>query len=118
MLSAGEQLAIPSPTISPLDDPVIRQQLYHGRYDDPSADRRRYHPQTRFRAPDALIKAAARLAVGHEPYSLHFRLPRLVKICLRRKSRREVLFALDRMHKKGRGGGKPRKRDAYFRIGC
>lgn len=120
LLSGSSPLAIPSPPVTPLDDPVILNQLNHGRYDDPVSDRRRYHPEGRYRPATALIKDAARVVVGKEPHSLLFNLPNIVAICVRRKTRREVLFALDRHHRKGSGGGrrKPRKRNNYSGIKC
>lgn len=110
--------AQPQPSyINPLDDPVIYRQLQHGRYHDPAADRRKYHPTPLYRPAHSLVRQAARLALGKSPTTVRFRIPNLVAICVRRKARREVLHALKRLNK-GRGGGGKRRRNLYSNVQC
>lgn len=111
----------PTAIVSPLTDPVIRQQLYHGNYDDPISDRRRYQPDRRSAPPHAFKRDAIRLYTGlahpsrELTKSIRFARPDLITICLRRKVRREVLHALRRT-RKGSGGG--RRRNFWSDVKC
>lgn len=83
-------------------------------------DRRFYHPMGDFRPAGALTKPSRRIipqaSTGGKTISprLSFATPELVARCVRRKERREVLFA------KGKSGGGHRKprRDWFSDISC
>lgn len=113
-------LSPPLPAV-PLEDPVIIKQLMHSWPEaphDPISDRRRFHPERHFRPAYALIPGAARLGIGRNIAKVSFITPKAVAICLRRKVRREVYFALGLKKKKGKGGGKPRRRNHYSSVSC
>lgn len=69
------------------------------------SDLRRWHPD-KVRAADSLPRSAARLQIAQGktsfpkrsalPWRIGFAQPKGVAVCVRRKSRREVLFALNR----------------------
>lgn len=91
-------------------------------------DNRTYHPSGRNRAPRFAARLTARnrqpsryqAKVGFRPRSqtkavIAFADPDQVVLCVRRKERREVLFA-KRRH--GRGGRRPRRRTWKSQISC
>lgn len=73
-------------------------------------DRRRWHPEPFHRPPVAFQRPAARLVATNPPdrpkrfvpASVGFKDPSRVSLCVRRRSRREVLFATG-------SGGRPRR---------
>lgn len=92
-------------------------------------DRRQWHPEGEFRPARAFVRSAARLIAPQpqrivrgrrirlfSPSMVAFAMPRKVAICVRRKTRREVLHAL----RVAGGGGMRKKRrfNAYSRIHC
>lgn len=136
--SSLTELLVPQTTISPLvelnppalSDPVMVRQLYHGRYtSEPLYDRRRHQPTDYPQSPGSTYARATRLHVGgfsplsrstredDIPAGLRFAIPSHIAVCVRRKVRREVLHALDRTSKRGRGGGK-RHRNFWSGIKC
>lgn len=81
------------------------------------SDRRLYDPTRSVRAPFSFRRSDVRLVDKRPLWSatqLSFAVPKRVAICIRRKDRREVLFA------KGVGGGRVRKprRNAWSSIKC
>lgn len=85
-------------------------------------DRRTWHPQRALRPAGAVPRAARRLvhsvstARGFFPPSrFSFAVPKKVAICVRRKTRREVLFA---KRSTGKGAKSPRRRNRWSNIGC
>lgn len=84
-----------------------------------TGDRRRYHPNKFLQTPAAIRRDAVRLVqpLWSEPRSVSFAVPKKVALCVRRKVRKEVMFA------KGHGGmkvsrQKPRKNNYWSRISC
>lgn len=112
-------LLLPAPTAipSPLNDPIILAQLHHGNYDDPSLDLRVHHPNRQGRPAPAPFRNANTIVTGRNLIATRFNLPNLVGICVRRRIRREVLFALNRQTRGG-GGGKPRHRNRFSKVRC
>jgi len=80
----------------------------------PVDDRRRFHPLGDLRPPGALRKSARKL-VGFKDFRLRFAVPELVVPCIKRKIRREVIFA-KKLRKKGSGGS--RRRNIWSEIKC
>lgn len=89
-------------------------------------DRRRFHPMRSLRPAAALRRSSRRLLVSQSPTSnlagrfpptgLSFAAPRKVAVCVRRKTRREVIFA---MRKRGKGAAsRKRRRNGFSQIGC
>lgn len=85
-------------------------------------DRRVYHPERYYRPARALSKLAGsvklkRVAGNRQrlfaPDVLRFAIPEKVAVCVRRKERREVIFALKRF---GRGGA--RRRSYFSDVSC
>lgn len=87
-------------------------------------DRRQWHPQPKhLRTPAVTRSGAARLQLSKRPTSTRtanqlsqrvaFASPKHVLVCLRRKIRREIFFALKL---KGRGGS--RKRNPWSNYSC
>lgn len=99
-----------SPIVVPLP-PVSRDLvLAHG------VDRRLFRPDRSTAPPAAVRRSAARVvAKGPHAYSLTFSDSRLVGLCVRRKVRREVLFALRKTRK---GAGAKRRRNFWSNISC
>lgn len=82
-------------------------------------DRRRYHPAGPLRRPLALPQRAAQVVVRRNrsfryPDVLRFEAPRRVVMCVRRKERREVIFA----KRKFSGSGSPKHRNYWSSISC
>lgn len=108
------EVSTPATVTSPLDDPVILRQLYHGRYEE--EDRRTHYPTSRRNRPAlGLIRDAVRLVDDAKGIRQQFNIPKAVGICVRRKARKEVLHALGKT-KKGSGSG--RRHTPYSRIKC
>lgn len=116
----------PSPAVDPLlDDPLLAFE-----------DRRQYHPAGPARpalmswASDLVANTVRNTAYdisGKRYYDraktyaaagLAFRDPKRVAICVRRKIRREVLFALSPHRRIGSGRGKHRRRNWASSIRC
>lgn len=81
-------------------------------------DRRRFHPDGRFSRPAAVPRSAARVVVRRAtrfkfPDVFRFRVPERVVMCVRRKERREVLFAKNRT----RSGG-AKARNYWSSVSC
>lgn len=95
------------------------------------SDRRRYQPDESIRAPGAVVRSAARIRVAvHRaptfgfrssavvsPY-VKFNIPRAIGLCARRRIRKEVIHALGKHGRGGRGGAKPRKRNFWSSVKC
>lgn len=94
------------------------------------SDRRLYHPDKPFEAPYSVRRKYRRIVEDVRPKLarkssgnagvrrsvLRFSVPRKVEMCVRRKRRREVLFALGRT---GRGARRRhRRRNYYSSISC
>lgn len=83
-------------------------------------DRRQFHPSRSLRPAGAMSRAARSLvepaAVGSRTPGLKFADPEKVSRCVRRKDRREVLFA-KRLTRKG-AGASHRRRNWFSAIGC
>lgn len=86
-------------------------------------DRRQYHPEDYYRPARSVtsedrnvnVKTPAKKFSPALPFGLQFAVPDRVAVCVRRKQRREVLFA------KGRGGGGRRKRphkNWHSKVSC
>lgn len=85
-------------------------------------DRRTWHPDGPLRSVFAFRRSARRILdranpMWHARSALHFADPTRVVLCLRRKVRKEVMHALRKTGKRGRGQ-KPPKRNFYSAIGC
>lgn len=79
-------------------------------------DRRLFTPDRSTRPPRAARPGAARVIAATYPGSaVRFKDPRAVTICVRRKIRREVIFALG---KRGKGARSPRKRNFWSEVRC
>nr|QJB19853.1 MAG: hypothetical protein [Microvirus sp.] len=84
-------------------------------------DRRDFHPEQAARPARSFSRSVHSLAVprqrgGRLPIGVTFENPTKVLVCVRRKSRREVLFALGQTGK-GSALGK-RRRNHYSEIQC
>lgn len=82
-------------------------------------DRRRFHPLRSLRPPAAVQRSDRRL-VETKPATrfgglFSFAVPPRVAICVRRKERREVLFARRKMRK---GAGAQRRRNKWSDVSC
>lgn len=102
--------------------PLLRQQLLIHKliqqlarpHVEPPIDRRRYNPRA-FAHPETLTQSSARLnnrrlrKIYASPFEIS--VPHKVGICIRRKSRREVLHALKRT---GKGAGRKLRRYTYY----
>lgn len=94
----------------------------------PIEDRRTYHPQGKARPARSLNKSQHRLAIATSkpahvrsakrsvgqarlPHAVQFEAPKQVLVCIRRKARKEVLFAL---RKTGKGARAKRHRQSYY----
>lgn len=105
--------SLPARVISPLPSPPELVE-----------DRRSYHPLGMFRPARSfgglpspvVIKKAPKARPGRFlPFGLSFAQPDKVALCVRRKTRREVLFA------KGKGGGGRRRRPRknwFSKVSC
>lgn len=82
------------------------------------ADRRRYNPTKTIARPHSLVRDATDLVNDIRGIRQSFRIPNLVTLCVKRKMRREVLHALKLKPKRGRGRGKPRRRNFWSSIKC
>lgn len=98
-------------------------------------DRRTFHPEGRFRPARSFNKTRHRLVMSDyrktrknikrnnfiksygPPISVGFREPERVLICVRRKRRREVMFALNKTGK-GKGRQKRPRYSEYSKISC
>lgn len=83
-----------------------------------SGDRRLFQPDETTRPPHTARPGASRVQARPYPYTMNtlgFQEPKMVAICVRRKQRREVIFA-KRKHKKGSGGAK--HRNFWSAISC
>lgn len=80
-------------------------------------DRRSWRPDASTAAPAAYQRSDARLkaTAWSSPFSQAFVNPSRVGICIRRKVRREVLFAL---RKHGKGARSPRRRNFWSEVVC
>jgi len=80
-------------------------------------DRRRYNPTKSIAPPASIRPGAARVRAVYPGAmsSLRFSRPPEVAICARRKTRREVIFALG---KRKKGSGAQRKRNFWSNISC
>lgn len=89
-------------------------------------DRRTFHPRGEvrearsFRTPhhQLVYRPAAPVIMGHPnriPQSVAFHAPREVLVCVRRKTRKEVLHAFN---KTGKSGQKRPRRNHYSSISC
>lgn len=89
-------------------------------------DRREYHPDRQNRPPAALPRSSRKLVIVTPqnkaatrkttlPSKLGFSAPQGVVLCVRRKQRREILFAKSRT---GRGAHTPKKRNAWSNVKC
>lgn len=78
-------------------------------------DRRRYHPEGRYRPPAAAIRDARRLIAG-PAHTIGFKQPNRVLLCQRRHQRREVLHALQRTGKGSRA--RTRRRSYWSDVSC
>lgn len=85
-------------------------------------DRREYRPERHSPArgvfsgdADTVVASPSRRADLSVPFRLAFRKPNNVFICVRRKQRREVLFAY---RQTGRGARSPRLRNSYTDVRC
>lgn len=88
----------------------------------PITDRRTYHPAPRFRPVTVSGSRHHTLAPGKKfltPFGVtpivRFEAPRKIAVCVRRKTRREVLFAQRRT---GKGARSPRRRDEWSDVSC
>lgn len=98
--------------------PVRREVLAIG-------DRRQYHPERRLRPPVSVQRHHRRLLEQPRPRTLgalqpfakmKFAVPKGVAVCVRRKQRKEVLFAKRRA---GKGGPKRKPRfNEWSRVKC
>lgn len=83
------------------------------------SDRRVFHPARAFRpvvgARGKVSRVQARVGRGLGALSYHFNAPSRVMACVRRKDRREVLFALGRT---GRGARSPKRRNVLSNVRC
>lgn len=91
-------------------------------------DRRTHHPLDFFRPARMLsghpvqplnvnkLKRPAKFKSPVVPHGLRFAVPEKTVMCVRRKKRREVLFAKKRAG--GAGSRKPKTRNWYSKIGC
>lgn len=86
-------------------------------------DRRSYHPQNIFRAPKQfsghpvkphVIKNQPKFK-NQLPFGLKFAVPENTVICVRRKQRREVIFA---KNKSGGGSRRKPRKNWNSKIGC
>lgn len=92
------------------DAPTVRKKH------EPVSDLRRFYPSDIMRPAHAFKREAAQL-VARGKSRVGFRIPGNVALCLRRKARREVLFAFGLTRKSGKGGGK-RRRNEYSGVRC
>lgn len=108
------------PTSSALDDLSYVRALEDERtYLQEYEDRREYHPEGRYRPAGVIGSRMARNLVTVGPVarpSLAFMQRDYVLACIRRRARREVMFALN-LRKKGAGAGS-RKRNRFSDISC
>lgn len=99
----------PLPRVSPRTNPLTLE------------DRRVYHPLRKAAPPASVSLESRKLVVPrvqrkNSPTLAQFNLPRNVSVCVRRKQRREVLFATRRT---GRGASKKRRtRNQFSDIRC
>lgn len=86
-------------------------------------DRRRYHPLGPYRPASAVSRSSRRLVVSRPgatqsrtrlPSGIRFADPQKVSLCVKRKTRREVIMA------KGKGGGAHRRprRNQFSDVKC
>lgn len=108
--------------------PTPQEYLTYAR--EPDGDGRTYNPTKTAAPPSALIRAATRLHIGNVgmsdkrnsrpgllPRTTQFAIPNVVAICVRRKQRREVLHALSRIAKPGKGASR-RRRSFWSDVKC
>lgn len=85
-------------------------------------DRRTWHPAGPLRPAGASSRSSRRFQVSESSTrsmfpsaAISFARPDKVSMCVRRKTRREVIFA---KRKHGKGAGAPRRRNWFSDIGC
>lgn len=79
-------------------------------------DRREFLPNRRSVPPTAVRSGASRVVVSKSLSNLRFKEPKLVALCVRRKSRREVIFALRKNFKGAKV--RNRRRNFWSSISC
>lgn len=98
----------PPPSLLPLPSFTPSQVLDAG-------DRRLFEPGRSTRPPHTPRPGSSRVVAGTKFSSLRFADPRFVGICVRRKIRKQVLFALHKTRKGSSGG---RKHNFWSSISC
>lgn len=124
-----ETIDFATPVLRPPKKPVqfVNPTVYVPRSVKPKLnqidDRRTFHPQKLSRpaklvsgAPHRLkIKTGTRTPKSALPHSVGFSAPAKVLICIRRKTRKQVLFALKRTRK---GSGSRKTRNYWSDVKC
>lgn len=115
-----DAFVVSSPLLSPISADQIHQFALHERkYNNPflrDNDNRYFRADRSVQPPQYTNKNATRLKAGVKPQSVKFSIPRQVATCVRRKIRKEVMFAL-KLRGKG-SGSRRRKRNFWSRISC
>lgn len=107
LLRAFTSPALPSPRLSPLDN--MLHQTTVDAFVRSLDDRRQFSPWGDFR-PVASPALPSRNVVVNRMSRMRFAQPPMVTVCVRRKERREVMFAKN----KAGGGSRRRKRFNYW----
>ena len=110
-----KQSVVPRPIVTPPPPKPLRLL----------EDRRTFHPDKMTRPAGAVTKKATRLRAGRSssisrphgplPHHVGFSIPKQVAICIRRKIRKQVLFAKNKTRK---GSGSRRNRNEWSDIVC
>lgn len=93
--------------------PLVRRPdrlLFDRRLHDPRARRFRTYPVSAYRRSER-VRARDRSTLS--PLTYHFAVPKHVQVCVRRKERREVLFASGRTKARGR-----KRRNVWSEVKC
>lgn len=107
---------VPARPLVPLANTPLAETLF-----DEIEDRRTFHPDDQFRQPLNLAAAPADFRRSSSPartfQSDHARFdhPKSVLLCVRRKQRREVIFA---KRKRKKGAGAKRRRNYFSNVRC
>jgi len=117
---------LPSPSTVRRLTPIVRPTVVVRVQAPPvNLDRRVFHPDGRFRPAPVLVRAARRLVVARPKrpgrsamqlnHRIGFAIPAKVMICVRRKERREVIFA---KRYSGKGARSRKTRNIWSSVQC
>lgn len=99
----------PAPVLLPVPTTITQYDVLA------AGDRRLFRPDESTRPPSTPKPGSSRVVVGKTLNAVRFTEPKMVSICVRRKIRKEVIFALGK-RKKGSSSGK--RKNFWSSVSC